>query len=381
MLSAAVDASLAARRAAGFQLRDHEGLLRDFARFAAAKGEAVIRTPTVLEWVRVRGGSPLRCGVRLRTVVHWARFLQAEDDRHEVPPRDAVGRGCQPAHPRQLQPHVQVPVWLRQRSTGEVSLRAVPRPAALEQVRRILAISSKRTEERLVYHLTKEEMRAMLEAPDPRTRSGLRDQAMLYLGFAAGLRVSELVGLRLADLELDGPYPSVLVRGKGRRQRRLPLWKEATRTLRAWLAVRGAAPVPEVFVNRRGEALTGLGFSYLVKKYAHVAMPTGPGRSAKRVSPHVLRHTCAMNSLQATRDIRKVALWLGHSSLRSTEIYLRADPTEKLNTIEAALPPDLRRGVFRVEDHLIAWLSDTNLSGASPRPAPIIDGVAASNSA
>lgn len=254
-------------------------------------------------------------------------------------------------------------------------------PAALEQVRRILAISSKRTEERLVPHLTTEEMRALLAAPDPSTRGGLRDQAMLYLGLAAGLRVSELVGLRLDDLELDGPYPSLLVRGKGRRQRRLPLWKEATRALRAWLAVRGAAPVPEVFVNRRGEALTCSGFSYLVKKYAHVAMPTGPGRSAKRVSPHVLRHTCAMNSLQATRDIRKVALWLGHSSLRSTEIYLRADPTEKLNTIEAALPPDLRRGVFRVEDRLIAWLSGKNLSGASPRPAPMIDGVAASNSA
>ena len=113
-------------------------------------------------------------------------------------------------------------------------------PSALEQVRRILAISSKRTQERLVNHLSKEEMRVILEAPDPSTRRGIRDQAMLYLGFAAGLRVSELVGLRLDDIELDGPYPSILVRGKERRQRRLPLWKEATRALRAWLAARGA---------------------------------------------------------------------------------------------------------------------------------------------
>jgi site-specific recombinase XerD len=253
-------------------------------------------------------------------------------------------------------------------------------PSALEQVRRILAISSKRTVERLVNHLTKEEMRAMLEAPDPSTRSGIRDQAMLYLGFAAGLRVSELVGLRRDDLELDGPYPSILVRGKGRKHRRLPLWKEATRALRAWLAVRGDAPVPEVFVNVRGEALTCSGFTYIVKKYAHVAMPTSPGLSGKRVSPHVLRHTCAMNSLQATRDIRKVALWLGHSNLKSTEIYLRADPTEKLNAIESALPPNLRRGVFHVEDRLIAWLSGTTISGGDPRPEPVTTTLSAPDS-
>jgi site-specific recombinase XerD len=253
-------------------------------------------------------------------------------------------------------------------------------PAALEQVRRILAIASKRTEERLVNHLTKEEMRAILDAPDPSTRSGIRDQAMLYLGLAAGLRVSELVGLRLDDIELDGPYPSILVRGKGRQQRRLPLWKEATRALRAWLAVRGGAPVPEVFLNVHGEALTCSGFTYIVKKYVHVAMPQRPGLSEKRVSPHVLRHTCAINSLQATRDIRKVALWLGHSSLKSTEIYLRADPTEKLNTIEAALPPNLRRGVFQVEDRLIAWLSGKKISGVHAWPEPVIDRLPVPNS-
>jgi site-specific recombinase XerD len=253
-------------------------------------------------------------------------------------------------------------------------------PSALEQVRRILAISSKRTEERLVNHLTREEMKAILDAPDPRTRSGIRDQAMLYLGFAAGLRVSELVGLRLDDIELDGPYPSILVRGKARKHRRLPLWKEATRALRAWLAVRGDAPGPEVFLNVRGEVLTCSGFTYILKKYVEEAMPQNPSLSGKRVSPHVLRHTCAMNSLQATRDIRKVALWLGHSSLRSTEIYLRADPTEKLIAIEAALPPNLRRGVFQVEDRLIAWLTGKKLSGVEPWPQPVHRRLAPSNS-
>ncbi len=248
-------------------------------------------------------------------------------------------------------------------------------PSALEQIRRVLAISNKRTEERLVNHLTKEEMKTILDAPDPRTRSVIRDQAMLYLGFAAGLRVSELVGLRLDDIELDGPYPSILVRGKGRQQRRLPLWKEATRALRAWLAVRGDAPVPEVFLNVRGETLTCSGFSYILRKYVQMAIARSPGLAKKRVSPHVLRHTCAMNSLQATRDIRKVALWLGHSSLKSTEIYLRADPTEKLNTIESALPPDLRRGVFAVEDQLIAWLSGEKIPGVQRCQEPVNQGI------
>jgi site-specific recombinase XerD len=88
-------------------------------------------------------------------------------------------------------------------------------PSALEQTRQVLAVSNKRTVERLINHLTREEMKAVLDAPNPNTRTGLRDQAMLYLGFAAGLRASELVGLRLDEIELEGPYPSILVRGKG----------------------------------------------------------------------------------------------------------------------------------------------------------------------
>ena len=253
-------------------------------------------------------------------------------------------------------------------------------PSALDQVRQIRAISSKRAQKRLVNHLTREEMKAVLDAPDPSTRNGIRDQAMPYLGFAAGLRVSELVGLRLDEIELDGPYPSILVRGKARRQRRLPLWKEATRALRAWLAVRGSAPTPEVFLNARGEALTTSGFSYIVKKRVRAATLPCPSLSRKRVSPHVLRHTCAMTSLQATRDIRKVALWLGHSSLKSTEIYLRADPTEKLEAIEKVLPPELRRGVFQVEDKLIAWLAGQKLSGVNPWEDPTTSQHAAADS-
>src|SRR5208283_3106852 len=113
-------------------------------------------------------------------------------------------------------------------------------PAALEQISRILAIPAKRAATRIVRHLTVEEMQAILNAPAPTTRCGIRDRAMLYLCFAGGLRVSELIGLRIDDLTLK-PQASILVHGKGRRQRCLPLWKETTSALRAWLAVRGAA--------------------------------------------------------------------------------------------------------------------------------------------
>ena len=107
-----------------------------------------------------------------------------------------------------------------------------------------------------------------------------------------------------------------------------------------------------------------------MKKHVRIANQQCPSLSKKDIVPDVLRHTCALITLQATGDIRKVAMWLGHSSLRSTEIYLRADPTEKLNAIEKALPPDLRRGTFPVEDKLIAWLSGRKLSGVKPWADP-----------
>jgi site-specific recombinase XerD len=230
-------------------------------------------------------------------------------------------------------------------------------PGSVEQVHRIIAIPAKKTDERLVAHLTRDEMQTLLDAPDPRTRSGVRDRAMLHLAFAAGLRVSELVGLQLADAATRG-RATIHVQGKGRRERMLPLWKETTSALRAWLAVRGGVACEAVFVNARGEPLTRSGFEYILAKYVAVSLPARPSLGKKRISPHVLRHTCAMQTLQATHDIRKVALWLGHASVQTTEIYVRADPSEKLDALDAVLPPSLRRGRFKAPDKLIASLRD-----------------------
>jgi integrase/recombinase XerD len=128
-------------------------------------------------------------------------------------------------------------------------------PACMEQIRGLLAIPMKRTDEALVAYLTHDEMQAVLDAPDPCTRDGVRDRAMLHIAFAAGLRVSELVGLRLEDIMLK-PQPTIHVLGKGRRERTLPLWQTTTKALRAWLALRGNAACLELFLNAQGAPLT-----------------------------------------------------------------------------------------------------------------------------
>jgi site-specific recombinase XerC len=149
---------------------------------------------------------------------------------------------------------------------------------------------------------------------------------------------------------------SIRVRGKGRRERALPLWKTAASALRAWLAVRGTVAAPEVFVNARGEPFSRWGVAYVLRRHADTASRRCSSLRSKRLSPHQLRHTCAMILLQATHDIRKVSLWLGHGNLATTEIYVRADPSEKLEAIEAVVPPHLRKGKFRPPDKLIALL-------------------------
>lgn len=230
-------------------------------------------------------------------------------------------------------------------------------PSALAQARQIHAIPFKRHDNDLVKHLPMSEIRAILDAPKIETRLGLRDRAMLHLCFAGGLRVSELVGLPLANVTLQ-PAPSIWVRGKGRKERCLPLWKETARDLRAWMAVRGEMATPELFVNAAGSTMTRAGFEYVLDKHVELASAVCPSLKGRSVSPHQLRHSCAVMLLQATRDVRKVSLWLGHANVSTTEIYLRVDPTEKLEAIEAAVPPALRRGRFKAPDALIASLMD-----------------------
>ena len=231
-------------------------------------------------------------------------------------------------------------------------------PSCLDLARQINAIPMKRHDQAVVQHLDRGEIQALLDAPDARTPAGLRDRAMLHLGYAAGLRVSELVGVTLQDLGQPG-LGTVRVMGKGRRERVLPLWKETTRVIQDWIRVRPEVRDRHLFLNARGTAMSRHGFAHRLKLHARTAAAAAPSLAGKRIFPHILRHSSAISILDATGDIRKVSLWLGHASIQSTEVYLRADPAGKLGILAGNRPPAITGGEFKdAPDRLLAILRD-----------------------
>jgi Site-specific recombinase XerD len=227
-------------------------------------------------------------------------------------------------------------------------------PAYLDQSRQIHAIPMKKTDQMLIDYLTRgTEGFARLTRPafaiwHPRPGN-------VASGLCLWAAVAELVSLRLDQFDPRTPATIHIV-GKGRRERVLPLWKETVTVLKDWLNVRCQTGDSELFLNANGRAMTRSGFEYILAKHVSHAAKQQPLLAEKRVSPHVLRHTCAMHTLQATGDVRKVSLWLGHASMQSTEMYLRADPTEKLEALASRAPPGLQRGRFRAPDKLMAML-------------------------
>jgi site-specific recombinase XerD len=153
----------------------------------------------------------------------------------------------------------------------------------------------------LIDHLTREEVQALLAAPDARTLGGVRDRAMLHLTYAAGLRVSELMSLRVADFP-DRSLATVRILGKGRRERVLPLWRETQAALRAWLVVRPDATTPELFLNRDGERMSRDGFAFRLAQHAAAAAQKRPSLLRKRVTPHVLRHYLPRLTMSSNAD-------------------------------------------------------------------------------
>ena len=233
------------------------------------------------------------------------------------------------------------------------------RPGYLDLAAQVREIPAKKGEVPLIGSLDRAETRALLDAPDPGTVAGTRDRAMLCLTYNAGLRVSELVGLALDDLKMPA-LDEVHIIGKGRRERILPLWKETRSALRDWLALRPKSADRHLFLNTMGTGMTRRGFAKRLSLHAQTAAHSVPSITRKTVSPHLLRHACALHTLEATGDVRKVSLWLGHSSVQTTEMYLQADPTDKLDTLDKWRPPSLRKGMFKgVQDELLAMLAGT----------------------
>lgn len=229
-------------------------------------------------------------------------------------------------------------------------------PTALAVATRVLAIPSKRTERRLVGYLTHTEIDALLAAPDPATRSGRRDRALLLTMYNTGARVSEIAGLRQCDVMLDTSR-HVHLQGKGRKHRAVPIWSRTARTLRLWFKEMGAAPDEPAFPNARAGHLSRHGVAYIVHKAFESARVACPSLEHKHVHPHLVRHTTAMHLLQSGVDPMVIALWLGHESPETTHIYVEADLQMKREALEKLAPAGKPARPFKPDDSLMTFLA------------------------
>ena len=229
-------------------------------------------------------------------------------------------------------------------------------PAHSAQIQRVLAIPSKRFTRTLIQFLTRAEVNALLAAPDLRTWSGRRDHAFLLVAVQTGLRLSEMTGLTREDLIL-GAGAHVRVIGKGRKERCTPIARSTLAVLKAWLREpqRGAANM--LFPSAKGKPLSVHGVQYLLKKHRMTASKLCPSLKDKRVTVHRLRHTMAMDLLQAGVDRSVIALWLGHESVETTQIYLEATLAMKEPALAKTTPPDSKATRYQPGDQLLGFLN------------------------
>ena len=230
-------------------------------------------------------------------------------------------------------------------------------PAHSGQIQRVLAIPIKRCAKNIVCYLTRTEVKALLAAPDRTASLGRRDHVMLFVMVQTGLRVSELTGLTVEQLVLKkGPGSHIRCRGKGRKERVTPLTTEAVRLIRTWLQETGARASDPVFPSRRGGALSRDAVERLVAKHSRTAAERCKSLATKRVSPHTLRHTTAVQLLQAGVSLPTIALWLGHEKLETTNIYLHADLTIKEKALAKVAPLAAKARRYQPLDPLLAFL-------------------------
>lgn len=228
-----------------------------------------------------------------------------------------------------------------------------PEHAAL--IGRVLAIPPKRVERALVTFLTRPELEALLAAPDRATALGRRDHALLLVATQTGLRLSELIALTCGDVHL-GAGAHVRCVGKGRKERVTPLTRPTVAVLRVWLAERDGRPGDPLFAGRAGGRLSPDAVQRLVGKYVAAAERRCPSLRGRRITSHVLRHTSAMALLRGGVDTAVIALWLGHESSRTTQIYLHADLSLKERALARTAPLRTRPGRYRPPDALLAFL-------------------------
>lgn len=230
---------------------------------------------------------------------------------------------------------------------------ALEHPEHAHTIARVMAIPTKRYERNTVSYLDRDEIAALLAAPDKGTWLGRRDHTLLALMIQTGVRVSELIGLRVGDVHL-GTAAHIRILGKGRKRRATTLTAELVKVLRAWINERHGQPQEPLFPTRQGRPLSRYTIGVVVSKHAGAA--NCPSLNAKRVTPHTLRHSNAMLLRAKGVDIATIALWLGHESTQTTHIYEHADPKLKEQAIARTAALGTKPGRYRPSDALLAFL-------------------------
>jgi site-specific recombinase XerD len=253
-------------------------------------------------------------------------------------------------------------VTARTRNLRLTAIRSFFRFAAYEmpthsaQIQRVLAMPTKRFDRKLIDFLTRPEVDALLDAPDKSTWNGRRDHALLLTTLQTGLRLSEATGLQRQHVTFGtGAHAEVL--GKGRKQRAVPLCKPVAEVLKAWIDELNSAQDDIVFPSIRGGRLSADAVARLLKKHVAVASDACPSLKQKKITFHCLRHTTAMDLLHAGVEQTVIALWLGHESIETTQIYLDADLALKEKILARTIPFDSKPGKFRPDDKLLSFLN------------------------
>ncbi|MCC7375682.1 MAG: tyrosine-type recombinase/integrase [Verrucomicrobiales bacterium] len=232
-------------------------------------------------------------------------------------------------------------------------------PALPEPTRRILTIRSKRYTRRMMGFLTRAEIDALLRATDG-SRTGRRNHLLLLLLYNTGARVSEITGVRVRDVHATD-YRQVLLHGKGRKERAVPLWAETRRTMRQWITTNELSDDAPLLSNRFGRPLTRSGVAWELRVMLSHARKADPSVSRTKISPHIIRHTTAMHLLQSGVAHELISLWLGHESPETTHGYVEADLEMKRRTLEALDPPRAPRRPPAKQDPLLRFLDEQRL--------------------
>jgi len=231
-------------------------------------------------------------------------------------------------------------------------------PSLLLHCQLIRTIPIKRTQYKTVGYLEENEMQALLDTVDLKSRTGVRDKALLLLLYNTGARVSEIVGLKEADLRLDG-IAQIKLLGKGNKYRSCPLWDETVEALDDYLKQRTAKDPAEkkLFLNANGSPITRFGVRYIILKYAEKAKNKCPSIAAKTVTTHTIRHTTAMHLLRSGNDVNMVSYWLGHADINTTHNYVEIDMEMKRQMLQKIGPPDIKKPLPWQKPNILQWLN------------------------